>query len=103
MAMLSSSRLAVLASGERQRQVSNGAEKTKVNCRRKRFGAHRPSKSRLSSLQALMETSAEPECLFIISTRLTWRPLASSRERILPAGGAEPQCTSHTKKSSSYR
>lgn len=47
--------------------------------------AHLPWKSRLSSLQALMETSAEVECLFIISTRLTWRPLDSSREHILPA------------------
>lgn len=32
-----------------------------------------------------METSAELECLFIISTTLTWRPLDSSRERIWPA------------------
>lgn len=44
--------------------------------------AHLPWKSRLSSRQALMETSAESACLFIISTRLTWRPLDSSSGRI---------------------
>lgn len=40
-----------------------------------------------------METTAESECLFIISTRLTWRPLERSRGHILPADRAEPQCT----------
>lgn len=62
-------------------------------CGWERNGAHLPWKSRLSSLQALMETSAEVECLFIISTRLTWRPLESSREHIVPASRADVHCT----------
>lgn len=53
-----------------------------------RLRSHLPWKSRFNSLQALMETSAESECLFIISTKFTWRPLDSSKERILPANKA---------------
>lgn len=87
MVMFSSSRLAGL-------QPHTNAPKCAANPsnQRRRRGllwAHLPWNSRLSSLQALMETSAELECLLIMSTTLTWRPLDSSRERILPAGNSK--------------
>lgn len=87
MAMLSSSRLAVLQAETQlsmqplSRQTGAATPRPTVRC----VHTHLPWKSRLSSLQALRQTSAELECLFIISTRLTWRPLDSSSEHILPA------------------
>lgn len=80
MVMLSSSRLAALQAQTNTPNVQHVLPNT-VRSEGSRW-AHLPWKSRLSSLQALMETSAEVECLFIISTTLTWRPLDSSGERI---------------------
>lgn len=83
MVMFSSSRLAVLEGTQTHSKYPGNSWNTVRNTS---FPwAHLPWKSRLSSLQALMETSTEVECLFIISTTLTWRPLDSSKERILPA------------------
>lgn len=85
MIMFSSSRLAVL-------QVDRKTEYPARSCNDAGNGpflqAHLPWNSRLSSLQPLMETSAESECFFIISTTLTWRPLDSSKGRILPVNTA---------------